>query len=274
MPGSRPRRATAIATFLFLSACELPTENIAPSATRLLVHAVLDAGTPVHWIRVERSASGFGRRFQHVPGADVTITAPDGQVFRGLEEPNVFIAGTSGAYLIADLGTPSIPSTNIPLLPGGTYTLRIRTPDGEEVSGSTTMPDFVPLALPIVNDLFVRARDTLRLAWPRMQKTAGYEVDVKSTFSSSDEFSTATYTVFTDTTITIAGTARTFENEEIFKTGFTAAVHVAAVDDNYYTYYHPVVDPFAGAPPSRLTGAIGVFGSIAPVMLIFFREVR
>jgi len=40
---------------------------------------------------------------------------------------------------------------------------------------------------------------------------------------------------------------------------------VRVVDENYYEYYRRVTDPLSGAAPSRLTGAAGVFGSVAPV---------
>jgi hypothetical protein len=252
-----------------VAACEPPTEPIAPAATRLLVQGVLDAGADFQWVRVDRISGGFSQPREQVPGADVTITTPDGTVIRGLRASQKDQNGaTTFAY-----GFPTLGISGIPLVPGGTYTLRVRTPDGEEASGTTTMPEFPLFELPVIVTSFVRARDTLRVSWPRVQRTASYQVDVRSTFRSGGEFGT-TYTVFTDTTITIAGTARTFENEEVFRVGSSATVSVVAVDDNYYTYYHPVVDPFAGAPPSRLTGAVGVFGSVAPVRLITFLEVR
>jgi hypothetical protein len=40
---------------------------------------------------------------------------------------------------------------------------------------------------------------------------------------------------------------------------------VAAVDTNYYQYYRVPGDPFTPAVPSRLTGGLGVFGSVVPV---------
>lgn len=39
---------------------------------------------------------------------------------------------------------------------------------------------------------------------------------------------------------------------------------VAAVDSNYYDY-RVLSDPFVRAPPSRLQGGLGVFGSLVPV---------
>jgi hypothetical protein len=36
---------------------------------------------------------------------------------------------------------------------------------------------------------------------------------------------------------------------------------------NYYDYYRAQSDPFAGAAPSHLVGAIGVFGAVVPLLL-------
>jgi hypothetical protein len=51
----------------------------------------------------------------------------------------------------------------------------------------------------------------------------------------------------------------------VFVAGSAAVVYVHAVDDNYYAYYQPTADPFAGAPPTRLTGGFGVFGSVSEI---------
>jgi hypothetical protein len=48
---------------------------------------------------------------------------------------------------------------------------------------------------------------------------------------------------------------------------------VSAVDANYHEYMRIQSDPFAGAPPSRLIGAEGVFGAMVP-MLIKSYDVR
>ena len=65
----------------------------------------------------------------------------------------------------------------------------------------------------------------------------------------------------------IPGTALTLTGDEILPAGASVDVMVSAVDANYYDYYRSQSDPFAGAAPSHLTGATGVFGSLAPILV-------
>jgi hypothetical protein len=161
------------------------------------------------------------------------------------------------------------------LVPGGTYTLRVRTAAGEEASGSTTIPESTDIPPSDVIGTLVRARDTVRMSWNRVPLAARYEVVVQNIFvHEGRQIRELTYRSFADTSIAIAGTARTLENDAVFRPGHSALVQVMAVDDNYYTYYHLNVDPFAGAPPSRLNGAVGVFGSIARVRTREYREIQ
>lgn len=200
---------------------------------------------------------------------DVTVTiATSDQLWTGRFEAPVAGSPTAVIYRIPLLG-------GVPILqPGGEYTLRIKTPT-VEASGTTTVPRYaaLPPAVTEVSAAFDRERDTLRLAWPAVPLARRYQVDVYSESKSRGGLSDP-YTVFTDTSVTIPGTIRTLDNEPVFRAGANAWVVVNAIDDNYYTYYHPIVDPFAGAPQSRIQGAIGVFGSIVPVARMVYTEVR
>lgn len=160
------------------------------------------------------------------------------------------------------------------LKPGGEYTLRIKTPT-VEATATTTVPRYtaLPLAGTEASAPFDRERDTLRLAWPAVPLARRYQVDVYSEGKTRGGLSDP-YTIFTDTSVTIPGTIRTLDNEPVFRAGTNAWVVVSAIDDNYYTYYHPIVDPFAGAPQSRIQGAIGVFGVIVPVIRVVYTDVR
>jgi hypothetical protein len=172
------------------------------------------------------------------------------------------------------------------LRPGGTYVLKVSAripglvgPNGEpvfqEASGTTTIPQAELPGDVVQFNAFYRSRDTLRLEWPRVPGAKSYQVAIRSEFTSHGAtFAYETHTQFADTSVTIAGTARTLENNPVFRDGTSATVVVAAVDENYYEYYHPTVDPFAGAPPSRLTGALGFFGSVAPLLFRRYRDVR
>lgn len=251
-------RAGIVTLCLLAAACEPPTDPLAEPPRRLVVHAVLDAGASAQTVKVQYLDGSFGHTLTNVAGAEVSITTPDGRVFHGQE------SGTSGSgglvYSVTGLNRAEI-------VPGGTYLLRVRTQAGEEASGTTTMPAFTVVPnQPITVSRFERARDTLRLTWSSVPLAKRYQVSIQTSFVDDGRLlSFSTYRVFSDTGIVIAGTARTLENEPVFLEGTNASVLVAAVDDNYYRYYHPNVDPFAGAPPSNLTGAIGVFGSVVPV---------
>jgi hypothetical protein len=267
--GNRFRYAALLAATIAVTACEPPTDPIGQPPRRLVIHAVLNPAAGDQVVKVEHLDGEFGHALRHVPGAQVTITTPDGQVLTGIDT----LISTADRfnefmYVFRDLGWPTA------LVPGGTYTLRVLTPDGEEATGSTTIPES-QLPNTITIDTLYRERDTLRLSWGRVPSAARYMVNVQTRFEydSVNVFTDQTYRAFTDTSIAIPGTARTLENERVFVPEIENWVMVSAVDANYYTYFRPTADPFAGAPPSKLTGAAGVFGSIAPVR-VHFLEVR
>ena len=247
---------------LLLCGC-LHLEDPAPSQeTRLVVHSVLSAQPSQTYVLVYRARTGVpnvvegGSLSDDEPVADakVTMTGPDGFIYRaGSPATASGECCVSGMYIIDGPPPLSVPSTGT-----GTYTLRIRTTLGEEVTGTTTVPG---PAQPIQDPtrIFFRLRDTLRLSWPRVPGAASYEVVIRMPRYDAD------YRTFADTSFSIAGTALTIAGEEIFERGQDAEILVTAVDVNYYDYYRSQSDPFAGAAPSHLTGAVGVFGSIVPI---------
>ena len=256
------RRSLGLIAAVLLAACR-NLEAPAPSQqTRLVVHGVLSLGSPDQEILVYRARTGLpdtvGRTGvgddEPVVDAKVTMTAPDGTTSAAARPGNP--SGECcepGIYLFEKaLGGPTITA-------GGTYRLRIRTPLGEEVTGTTTIPEG-PSALTVPSvHVFFRLRDTLRLSWPRVPGAASYEIIIGMP-QFGDEYRT-----FADTSFTMAGTALTIAGDDIFQAGQEVDVVVSAVDVNYYDYYRSQSDPFAGAAPSHLTGAVGLFGSIAPI---------
>ena len=239
---------------LLLAGC-LNLESPAPAEqTRLVVHAILDAEADQQKVLLYRARTGLptvieGSRIgddEPVTGANVSITTPEGATL------NNWLCCGPGTYVFPDsLQGPS-------LTPGGTYTLRIRTPFGEEVTGTTTIPGPSHLTLDSPR-VFLRFHDTLRLSWPPVRGAASYEVIIRMPLFNEE------YRTFADTAFTLAGTALTITGDEIFPWGQEVTVLVSAVDVNYYDYYGSQSDPFAGAAPSHLTGAVGVFGSIVPI---------
>jgi hypothetical protein len=162
-------------------------------------------------------------------------------------------------------------SAGVSLVPGGSYQLRVATRGGEVITGTTTIPSAIPAPVPALA-LFHRLRDTVRLSWAAVGGADGYEAQVwnEGTVTvfgenyASYDLRTLRYAAFLDTSLTLAGTARHFD-DDIFFVDNTAMVVVYAVDANYYAYYRGVGDLFAGAVPSRLTGGLGVFGAVVPV---------
>jgi hypothetical protein len=247
-----------------LAACNLE-EPLPDPGRQLLVHAILDPAAQNQIITLDWS--GAGHRGP-IDSATVTITTPDGRVLQAtndvMERQFDRDHRRHGFYRI------DLRSAGASLVPGGSYSLRVRTPDGTEASGTTTIPQASPVADDSTNVIVLnRSRDTVRARWPRVAGAKSYHVLVRnySAAVADGAFQFTTYSVFADTSISLAGTARSFESDDVFEPRHIAIVTVCAVDDNYYTYYHSTIDPFAGAPPSRLTGAIGVFGAIVPVFI-------
>lgn len=246
----------------FLTAC-LNLENpTPPTESQLVVQGVLDTRTSLQIILVARSRGGVQQTAagtvsddEPVSNATVTVTAPNGAVMTATEGPaNSPLSGTPGTYFY----TPS--QFGVTLTGGGTYRLFVRTPAGEQATGTTTIP-LPPAggATTLPSSSFSRSSDTLRLRWPSASGARSYELLIRSR-------SAGEYRIFTDTAAAIPGTTLTINGDTLFPIGGRATILVSAVDANYYEYYRAQSDPFAGTAPSRLTGAVGVFGSITPVL--------
>jgi uncharacterized protein DUF4249 len=245
---------------LVLAACtnlEAPTDATQP---QLVVHAVLDVNAPGQIILISRARTGQSvitgaiSDDEPVSGAVVTITDPNGAVLTAQE-----LNTSRGVYVV----------TGQVISPSARYTLFVRTPEGEQVSGTTAVPAVPPsvIAVPLApTDTFFRVRDTLRLLWPSIPGARNYEVLLRSSRSDVE------YRTFTDTNaIALPGTTLTIGGKMAFPPRARVDVLVSAVDANYYDYYRAQSDPFAGAAPSHLTGAVGVFGSTGAVMLTSLR---
>jgi len=162
-------------------------------------------------------------------------------------------------------------NNGVTLIPGAVYSLRVVTSTGELATGTTTVPGVGPGSFDSTNvPTFFSTRDTLRLDWSRVPGAKSYYVAIsgRQNLGAKGVLDIERYFTFADTSLTLPGTMKWFwfDEDRVFIPSDTITVVVAAVDDNYYTYYHVFVDPFAGAPPTRLTGAIGVFGSLVPLI--------
>lgn len=247
------RRAGSIVTLavVLLSSC-LDLEKVtAPNPPQLVVQGVLNFDDSQQEVFVSLARTGNATHDQPVGGAKVSMTTPIGNTERsGLLVDSLGKCCVPGVYVFDTPGQP--------LVAGGTYVLHVQAPSGDEVTGTTTIP-VAPRPVAIPARVFFRDRDTLRLSWPHVVGARSYEVLVEG------DSPFPQYRVFTDTSIAIPGMALTIYGDMVFNVGLVNVI-VSAVDANYYEYYRAQSDPLAGAPPSKLTGAVGVFGSIAPII--------
>jgi hypothetical protein len=254
-------RVTAGVCVVLLTACQNLENPASATTSRLVVHAVLNTKNyGEQSILVSRARTGVNPIVtrgigddEPVPGATVTITAPNGTTVVATDDPSCNCQ--PGVYRFDPFSFGASPDQV--LYQGGAYTLHVRTPAGEEVSGTMTAPADTSSGIDFSTGIFVRARDTLRLSWRRLPGARSYEVVIGLPQA-------AQYRTFTDTSIAIPGTALTIEGDDVFPIG-QVEVLVSAVDVNYYDYYRAQSDPFAGAPASHLTGAVGVFGAYVPM---------
>jgi hypothetical protein len=262
---------------LVAAACTFDEKAIAVQPPQIVVHAVLDPGTQEQEVLVERTLSGAvdvrdDMRFDSddpinsgggipVSGAEVTITGPDGPI-RGVEAlvPGRPSNYASGRYIVT-LGPGPVPGAP-PLRRGVRYELRVRTPDGAVVTGTSIVPDFPPVGASTRLDLFNRDRDSVRVTWRSVRGARSYLLRAETPFGA--------FLLFTDSTqITLKGDLRNYfasSLERVFIPGFRQRVTVAAVDSNFFDYFRSRNDPFTGSGIiNNLEGGIGVFGAAVNV---------
>ena len=184
----------------------------------------------------------------------------------GIPDSQRFVFDTTlrpnGGYRI------SLDAYGVTLVPGATYTLHVHMPAGDDATGTTTIPQASAVALPTAEP-FDRLRDTLRLSWPAVPGAESYEIQVlrDSTRVPTGSQPIVKYDAFTTRALTFAGTAHPqFDDGAMFESRSQTTVLVSAVDINYYQYYRVLSDPLSAAAPSHLTGALGVFGSVVPIV--------
>ena len=230
---------------------------VSPSASALIVQAVLDAAATDQYVIVQ-STSGAVLQQTPVKGAQVTLTLPGGRVMTAAEEEDSTIVSTRSIEpAVTTIYHFALGAAGVALVPGGMYQLRVIVPDGRVVSGSTTIPTALAARDVAPVRTFDHAKDTLSLDWPQVAGASSYEVLVRS--------SRSVFAVFTGTSIMLTGKS-TFDGTSAFITGLTHQLIVSAVDGNYYDYYRQNSGPFTAVGViNHLQGGIGVFGSIVEI---------
>jgi hypothetical protein len=222
------RRLVAALAFA-VSACTTTTPLESTTST-IVVHSVLSAAQDDQIVAVQRTTQGVPVA-SSVDSATVTISGPDGIAMTGVEGQD---SSLTRVYRV------TLSKFHEQLTPGGTYHLHVRLKTGEEVTGTTTIPNAQPVLPPIA-------------ILPFNEVTAGV------------------YALFADTSVVLPGTMRSFNGTAVFANGLNHTVVVSAVDANYYQYYRTTSDPFSGATvQGNLWGAEGVFGSLVIVAVRAF----
>ena len=269
----RMRLALVCASLLGVVACEFDEHLVSQTAPQVIVHAVLNPVAAEYSVLVEELLTGRVnvdsdepfRDFDPIAtgsgvpigGAQVVIRNAAGD--SAIAEENVLITRSTGVYRF--MNASSADPSALLLVPGERYFLRVTTPSGVVVTGSTVIPGLVS-GDPGGALSFNRDTDTLRLAWGQSANAKTYLIRVNSP--------RGPYHIFTDSqNIRLPGTLRDFFSERlpsVFIPGFTQEVLVAAIDTNFYDYYRTQNNPFTGTGLiNRLQGGSGLFGSLVPV---------
>ena len=237
-----------------------------PSDPFLVVHGVLNTRETRQFVTVEKSTEGATAG---ISGARVDLT-----------HLNPGSCSTPTVRL-NELATPQpgVPMTGVyltnslcPLHPGDRMALRVETPDGHVVTGTTRIPGVSSLALKVGTTEFGfppavvpvdRTRDSIKVTM-NGEFTRAMQIEAVR----DDRGGFVTYRLSVDTTgIAIAGNlVDPFDGDgrTVFRAGAYYLFTVAAMDTNYFDFVRSGSDPFTGRGfINHLTGAVGVFGSVA-----------
>jgi hypothetical protein len=263
---SRTTGAAVLAAIVFTSACEIEKVSIPRTESQLAMHSVLSASAPSQVVLLERTRNGsvgiIGPPFD-LPdlvvndegiaerNASVSLTMPNGQTIFALEEHIIRGDGKGrGIYRFA------LPGSSLDR--GGVYRLRVQTTGGDVITAETAVPEGTAAIVAEPRD-FDRASDSVMVEWPASPGARSYFVRIETPFGPRS--------FFTDSTkVRLTGDLRNVDAialPHVFIPGFPQAVTVSAVDSNYYDWYRTHNNRLTGTGVvNRVTGAIGVFGSL------------
>lgn len=271
--------AFGVLAMIGAGACKRDFIAIPAGPQELVLHGVLNPSDTMQVVLIERTLTGtvttplvapfdgftepiysdYGIAERH---ATTSITTPDGTVIEGSELPDCVMVppllcdgSGGGVYKFFLRGSE--------LVPGGRYTFRAVTTQGEEIHAETTIPTVIPAPTATPSVTFNRTTDTLELAWPSSPRAPAYQVRVESVFGA--------WRSFTDSTrVALTGVLRNPDVARlphVFLPGFRQLLSVTAVDANLYDYYRTSNNSFVGyGAVTRVRGAYGVFGSAVTVV--------
>jgi len=252
-----------------LAGCKL-TEDVPAPVTDpvVIVHAILNTASPRQRVLVERSR--IGGRTPGISGATVRLTHLNPG---GCPSPSVVLGEVITTTAFEGDSTGTYETTGLcPLLPGDEVELRVETPTGELVTGTTTIPGAAGISLMVAGQTYAvsgaaipmdRTRDTLRAALEAPLARA-IEVEIGVPYLGFRQ----KLSIQSDSMhLTLPGNLfNPFDEEQVFDAGTFSQVTVSAIDRNYYDFARSGSDPFTGQGfLNHLTGGVGVFGSVHPV---------
>ena len=248
-----------VLVLVVLAGCKFTdTLQLGPGDPVVQVQAVLDPTRSSQTVHVQRSQSGAPTT--DVSGATVTLTDLEP---RGCATAVVqLVEVASGVYRVTNW---------CPLAAGDRVSLRVTTPEGAVITGTTRIPG--------IRGIVVHAGATsallpaARLAMDRTRDSLYVTADVSLTHAMQVEAvrtttgETPTLSFVSDTlSVSIPGDLEDpFDDRTIFRAGCYYQLTVAALDTNYFDFSRSITNPLTGQGfINHLAGGVGVFGSIAP----------
>jgi hypothetical protein len=274
--GARRRIAAAVAFGVAAcTGCEFNHTTVPPGAEQPVVHAVLNPGRPVQRVLVERTLTGrveipSDLKFDAedpiasgggvpIAGARVVVYGPTDSAVLAERPPR---SGSQGTGLYEFLNgadpAPGDARPTMAVLPGVRYHLRVTTPDGRVVTGTTTVPDATPVSAIANPETFNRDVDSAFVFWDAVPLAARYQMRIESPHGP--------FALFVDSLeYLVSGSLRNLFAERlpmVFQPGFTQPLEIGAVDANFYDYFRSFNSPFTGSGIiNHLEGGVGLFGS-------------
>lgn len=213
-----------------------PTES---ATQHLVVHGMLSAGAQEQEIVLEYSraiSDGFFRGLTPASGAEVLVTGQETHQYR--EDP----------------AQPGVYRASFSPRPGTRYSLLVRGPAGEVVTGETVVPGAPRFVAP-AEDTTISRGNSVTFRWMSTAGDAGYLVLDRP-------LGTPTHPMLVLHPSIQADTSGTWQPGAFGGNVFN--YRIAAVDSNYVRYIHGGSDP---SRPERfrstVAGGYGVFGSYA-----------